>query len=247
MRVKVVSGYTPLNVKHLSEQQYREYGDALREACAGRSCFFDLGWKLSDCWLYRHLEDTNQMSLPPACDVAPDRYDDPLAMVASNVVQHQRTMWMMNALECYPDTDVFVWLDYAILKQGDFTGKPVRDIDVKIFLDRLEALPSLDTIYFPGCWPEKTTPADYGANWRFVGSTHIIPRQHLPIVDEFYRYECRKFIERTKTVPLDLPIWALTELNSSLPFKQYVANHDSSQLTNFPFADCQPGRPDLLV
>ena len=100
------------------------------------------------------------------------------------------------------ESDVLVWLDYAILKQGhNWPGHPpMEDHHITEFVERLEQS-VFDDIPFPGIW-DKGEIADAGDNWRFVGSTHIIPRHWLHYVDEFYRYECRKFIERTQTVPL---------------------------------------------
>jgi hypothetical protein len=96
----------------------------------------------------------------------------------------------------------------------------------------------LDKIHFPGCWPQGDV-ADFGPNWRFVGSTHVIPRQHLAGVDFAYKAELADWVRFKGTVPLDLMIWANTEKNWTpmLPFEQYVANHDATQLSAFPFGE----------
>jgi len=120
------------------------------------------------------------------------------------------------------------------LKQGwGWDGHPgVEERHITEFLDKIEAS-NFHDIPFPGIWP-KGEISDNSDNWRFCGSTHIIRRDLLAYVDHFYREECQRFITRTQTVPLDLPIWAGLELHSSLPFRFYRANHDATQLLNFP-------------
>lgn len=234
MRVSVVTGYVPLEVRHLTFAQYEEYGRRLGSAVvAGGATFDHIYTHLNDCWLTQWLRDEAPGHVfPPASDVPTDRYATPQHMVLSNIVQHQRTTWLGQAAVSRPDADVLVWLDLGILKQGDWTGKPVTEEAITDFCTKLNRMEKLDVIPFPGIWP-KGDIADYGANWRFVGSTHIIPKQHLSQVDFAYKTECIEFIRRTQTIPLDLPIWAYTERNWSpmLPFKQYAANHDATQLT----------------
>jgi hypothetical protein len=231
MIIKAFSGYVPLEVKHLNREQYKALGDRLAAALGSRfKVFYD--YPLDHCWLHMWLERYNKLHLPPATEVPADRYATPHHMVLSNIVQHQRTAWAVMAAAADPQVDVWVWLDYGVLKQGDWTGKPVTEKIVVDFMDRIEAMKEMNNIPFPGIW-EKGVPSDTGANWRFVGSTHIWPTQYLPAIDKAYRLECMKFIERTRTVPIDLPIWANTELNSGLPFVQYPANHDATQFTGF--------------
>lgn len=185
--------------------------------------FYD--YPVEHCWAYKYKD------LPPAQPVAADRYATPADFVLSNIVQHQRTRWATLAAKEDMEADIFVWLDYGILKQGQFTGRPVEAAMVTDFLRRLENASFAD-IPFPGIWG-KGPISDTGDNWRFVGSTHIWPRRYLDLINLFYRVECERFIERTKTVPNDLPIWANVEARWPLPFHYYQANHDATQLTNF--------------
>jgi len=231
LKVKAVTAYVPLEVKHLNREQYKELGDGLVDALGDKiTVFYD--YPVSDCWLWRWLKDMDMFDLPPATEVPSDRYATPHHMVLSNIVQHQRTAWALQASAMDPEVDVWVWLDYGVLKQGDFTGKRVTKKDISDFVKRIEAKPIMNYIPFPGIW-EKMIPSDTGANWRFVGSTHIWPRLFLPSIHLSYMDQCMKFISRTKTVPIDLPIWAYTEMRSGLPFVQYAANHDATQFTGY--------------
>lgn len=232
MKVKAVTAYVPLQVKHLNREQYKELGDGLVDALGDKiKVFYD--FPLNQCWLHKYMEENGYMDFPPATEVPSDRYETPFHMVMSNIVQHQRTTWAVMAAMQDPTVDCWVWLDYGVLKQGDFTGKRVTKQHIADFVKKLEGYKEMLHIPFPGIW-EKGVPSDTGANWRFVGSTHIWPTQFLTRINSAYRGECAKFIERTQTVPIDLPVWQYVELNSGLPFLQYPANHDYTQFTNLP-------------
>jgi len=218
---------------HFKPEQYHAYADGIERAAGGRFRRFN-PFPLEQCWLHGWLEEKGWLDLPPATPAAADRYPTSQHFQRSNIVQHNRTTWMAMAADEDPAADVLIWLDYAILKQGhswpDHPG--VEERHITEFLAKIEESRFLD-IPFPGIW-DKGPIDDAGDNWRFVGSTHIIPRHWIYSVDFFYKSECKRFIERTKTVPLDLPVWAGLEQNSSLPFRFYRANHDASQLTEFP-------------
>jgi len=236
MRAKLVTAFVPLNPApiHFEPEQYHAYAERMAIAAgAARFQVFN-PYPLEKCWLYRWLESKGWLDLPPATPAAPDRYPASQLFQRSNIVQHERTSWLCQAAGEDRDCDVLVWCDYAILKQGhSWPGHPgveerhITELLAKIENSRFQDIP------FPGIW-DKGPVDDRGDNWRFCGSTHIIPRRWLYYVDWFYKFECKRFVERTKTVPLDLPIWALVEQNTSLPFRWYRANHDASQLLNFP-------------
>ncbi len=222
MKVQVVSAFVPLTVKHLSMDQYHEYGTRLTKACGGRLRTFTHG--LEKCWAYGLHE------MPPATETPGDRYATPRDHVASHIVQHNRTAWAMRALLENPEADVVVWLDYAILKQGAWNGKQLTEDHVHQFLDKLESWKELHVIPFPGM--EEMKPIlPHGNNWRFCGSTHIWPRQFLPEIHAEYQRQLCAFVHKYKCVPLDLAIWPLVEFNSGLPFRFYKAEYDRTQLT----------------
>ena len=223
-KVKVVSAFVPLQVKHLTQTQYHEYGSKLRDACGGRLHVFE--HPLSECWAYqfRHLQ--------PATATPADRYETPQDHVNSHIVQHNRTLWALRTLAEYPDTDILVWLDYGILKQGQWNGKPVTEQHVADFIVALEHK-NLDHIPFPGIEPMKQLDP-FGNNWRFCGSTHIWPRQWISKINLCYRESLEAFVHMHACLPLDLAIWPMVEFNSGLPFRQYKADYDATQLTELP-------------
>ena len=224
-KVKVVTAFVPLPVRHKSREDYKKLGDRLALACGEENIRTFYDFPFDKCWAAAYA------SLPPASAVPADRYATPADMVKSNIVQHQRTTWARMAADEDPSIDVIVWLDYGILKQGDWTGRPVTEQTVTDFVRRVQEADITD-IPFPAIWG-KGPISDTDVNWRFCGSTHIWPVKYLKEIDLIYKFECRKFIERTQTVPNDLPIWARVEKKSGLPFRGYSGNHDATQLTNF--------------
>lgn len=225
-KVKVVTAYVPLDVKHLNAEKYHEYGRRLADVCGDRLHFFD-NFPLADCWLSKE-----NPPMLPAAPVPSDRYATPADNVRSNIVQHSRTQWALAALASVPDTDVIVWLDLAIFKQGYWNGNPVTEKAVADFLHKVETV-DFEGIPFPGI--EDAQPIKpHSNNWRFCGSTHIWPVQYLDRIDYLYRMGVRSFIHTFKCTPLDLAIWPAVENVSGLPFRWYKAEYDATQLTNFP-------------
>lgn len=228
MKVKVVSAFIPLDVKHLSAEQYHAYGARLREACGGRLRVFE--HPLEECWVAKEYALD---ALEPATATPLDRYATFREHVRSHVVQHNRTTWAMKAMEEDRSAEVCVWLDYGILKQGGWNGRPLTEDHVSQFIARLEGLDVLDHIPFPGIEPMSQVQP-FGNNWRFCGSTHVWPKQFLSTIHQGYKYHLREFIKRFGRIPLDLAIWPLVEFSSNLPFRWYKAEYDHTQLTGLP-------------
>ena len=227
MKVRVVTAYVPLKVRHLTKEQYKEFGKRLAGACDGDITVFE-DYPLGDCWL-------SKMPIPMkvAAPIPTDRYASVEENLNSHIVQHNRTSWVRLAMRDHPAVDTWVWLDYGILKQGAWTGKPVTEDVVRAFMNKLRKIDMLENIPFPGI-EEKKPINDTGNNWRFCGSTHIWPRQFVTTIDYHYKECCMEFINRTGTVPLDLAIWPAVENTSNLPFDWYKAEYDATQLSNFP-------------
>lgn len=227
--VRVVTAFVPLNVKHMSADDYYRLGQEMLNATEGRYHFFD-GYPLEKCWSYDMC-----MARPPATDTPGDRYDSPGAHVRSHIVQHTRTQWALEAAAAHPEVDVWVWLDLGILKQGKFNGKQVQASDVTWLLNTIESQPLREHIEFPGIDADfRWLP--HGNNWRFCGSTHIWQKKYLEQIHRSYKANLISFVSLYNAVPLDLAIWPLVEGNSGLPFRWYQAEYDATQLRNYPCA-----------
>lgn len=231
-KVGVVTGFVPLKVKHLTRDQFSALGSRLKRACADVT-FVEHISSLDDMWLLRE-----NPPMVPANPVPGDRYAGPIENVLSNIVQHNRTEWALRAAMQYPDIDVWVWLDYGILKQGAWRNEPVTEDHVSSFLKDISETPKAifaSAIPFPGITADIEPVQPSGNNWRFCGSCHIWPNVFLPAIGLAYQITVRKWIAEHKTTPLDLPIWALVEqrYGGVLPFKWYQAEYGSTQLTGF--------------
>lgn len=229
MQVGVVTAYVPLPVKHLTPMQYLDLGVRIQNVCKAKAQWLCFEHKLELCWAYDLCT-----GLPPNNPVPADRYDTPEINVMSNIVQHNRTTWAMQAMQEFPDIDVWVWFDFGLLKQGFWKNNPITEATVARFLDRVADTKTMNCIPFPGI-ADKATVYPTGNNWRFCGSTHIWPKAYLPAIDAAYKGVLRDWVKAYKTVPLDLPIWALVEnLHNELPFRWYPAEYDATQLDNYP-------------
>lgn len=229
MKVKVVSAYVELPTVNHSPEKFKQLGQRLVQAVGPERMHVFDNFPFQDCWLAQWLK--GHPLPPPASYVPADRFASPEHMVMSNIVMHQKLQWALMAADMYPDCDCFVWLDYGILKQGGWTGRPVTEELITKFVDKIAA-DNIQDIPFPAIWG-KGPVSDTEIPWRFAGSTHIWPRKFLVELAGQYNAEVMKFIMRTGTVPLDLPIWALLEQRNTLPFRGYSANHDATQLTNY--------------
>lgn len=229
-KVKVISAFIPIPVRHLSPEGYRELGGRLMRAC-GETPVHVFEHPLEECWLAKR-----NPPMVPAAPVPPDRYASPADNVKSHIVQHNRTTWALQAAAEDSNIDVIVWFDFGLLKQGHWNGHPIEEMHVREFLAKVERYP-FDDMPFPGI--EEKKPIDvHGNNWRFCGSTHIWPVKWLREIDRAYKRELIRFIEQHQCVPLDLAIWPAVEeaLAGTVPFAWYKGDYDSTQLTGFPHA-----------
>lgn len=224
-KVKVVTAYVDLGLTKRPSGEFHHLGHKLIDACWPHVRVygdFPFMW----CWAH-------ELGALPAANLrAEDRFATDLEHVRSNLIQHSPLQWLTLAAEEDPLPDVFVWLGYSIMKQGDFTGKPVTAAAVGTFLDNVAKYPFGD-IPIPSIRPgDPVLP--YGDNWQFVGSTIIAPRKFLPQMVKSYKSCLREFVRQYKAIPLDLAIWPAVVRSSGLPFAAYPAEYDRSQLENFP-------------
>jgi hypothetical protein len=225
-KVRLVSAYVDLGLTKRPAPDFHVLGNQLEAAAKGRSRIFR-NFPFAECWLPWTF---TWNAHPPANPRAEDRFVSELEHVRSNYIQHSPMQWMHTAWEEDHSSDVFVWMGYSILKQGDFTGRRIKPWHVTAFLDHLEEWePS--GVYMPGI-TEKAPIQPYGDNWRFCGSTIVVPAPHVGPLYEAYKSTAIKFIRAYKAIPLDLAIWSMVE--EQYPINWYQAEYDHTQLTNFP-------------
>jgi len=238
MKPLVVTGWTDLGFKPRPEQpaclpqeKYEILRDGLVEAVGVGNIHNFWEYPYEDLWVPKEFDLT---TLRPDTPTPQDRFADSWQHLRCNAWQHERTTFAMKAMKIHPDRDVMIWLDIGILKQGFWKNNPVTKESITWFFNRVKNTPGMDIIPFPGILDKG--PVYPGLNcWRFCGSTHIWPVRFLPQIDKTYKEQLRGWVERHHTLPLDLPIWALTEQLSGLPFKFYQAEYDDTQISNYRY------------
>ena len=228
-RVRVVTGYVPLTVKHMNPSEYDALGQRLIDTCAwaGVPVRAFKGFPYKDCWLA--LEDPPMRGANPR---ATDRFDTEEQHAKSNVVCNQFVEWGWKSYKEDPLVDVIVFMVYTVLRQGAFTGKPVQSDHIRDFFKRVEAY-RFDDIPFPGITTGEPIDPNWH-NWRFCGSTHIWPVRWLKEIRKCYKETALRTMKKCEAVPLDLAVWPQVEQSSGLPFRFYQAEYDATQFTNFP-------------
>lgn len=237
MKVRVVMGDVPLNLKggvhvdgHATTQEHRrELGARLIEACDGKAITF-LNFPLEKCWLYKDDPPLTCEALGPWEHKFPsvEEYAK-WCMVICQFIE-----WGYMAYKNDPSIDMIVHFSYTLLKQGDFSGKPITQDHVRDFLKRVKTYDRND-IPYPGC-SRIGPPNPHGQNWRFASSTLIWPTKYLKQLRKEFKYYTRLHIKKYKQIPSDVMVWPEVERYSALPFRQYRADFDHTQLTNFPDA-----------
>lgn len=225
--VKVVSAYVDLGLTKRPSKDFYRLGDQLERAVGEHIKVFR-DFSFPQCWAVGEFGN----KYPPANPLAPDRFVDVDEHLRSNLIQHSPLQWLQMALDEDPTPDVFVWMGYSIMKQGEFTGKLITEQIVSEFLQKVSVF-NHGTIPIPSIRPyDRVEP--YGDNWQFVGSTIIAPRKYLCEMLYHYKTQLRAFVAMHSAIPLDLAIWPTVVRQSGLPFEYYGAEYDATQLTGFP-------------
>jgi len=213
-KVAVVTGYVRIPGHPRTPEEYEQLGAQLHELRAAQIHVFRD--ELESCWLSEHVRDQ---------EIEHAVFDNPKKNTLSyHVVQHQKTAWLVRALEADPETDVFVWIDYGIFSQPGVTANIIDD-----FLRRVEAR---SEIVIPGC---NTKPSGLfeQPDWRFCGCSFVIARD---LVRSFHEAVHDVTLERLRTtgrVTWEINDWAEVDRRKILPIRWYRANHDHTQFTNY--------------
>ena len=226
-KVMAVTGYVSnaFPAKHLSSDQFLDYGHRLKTALGSKLHAFDQNWQLEDLWAYPLLKENPEL-LPSDANPPSDRYAAPKDAAISNIVLLQRYEWMRLAAELHRDVDVFVWIEYSVLKQRNVTEQVLLN-----FLEKLETS-AVDAITLPGEW-EKKPIDDAKAHWRFAGSCWICPRNLAKPLAETIQTVATLRTKRTGRISWDMNTMAYVELLDVLPIRWYRGGHDETQFTGF--------------
>jgi hypothetical protein len=216
-RVVVVTGYVEIPGHPRGPDEYHHLGGRLGELRAAPVRPFRCA--LSDCWLSEHVRDS---------DVAHSVADNPKKnTLAYHVVQHQKTAWLVRAMETDPRADVLVWIDYGILHQPRVTPRVIDD-----FLQKVHNRATRTAVEIPGVW-ERSGGSHATPDWRFCGSALVAPRSLVQSFHEAVREVTLERLEADQHVTWEVNDWAQVERRGLLPIRWYKADHDQSQFTNY--------------
>jgi hypothetical protein len=218
MSAAAVTGYVRIPDHPRSEASYRSLLAQLKDTGIALKVYED---DLDDCWLKHYLGKRR-----PKHATADDPWKNSLAY---HCVQAQKSDWLQQALQPFPD-DVLVWIDAGIFHLPGMTAEIVRD-----FMSRAA---TETEIAVPGCWDDDYIYSDLTPCWRFCGGVMIVPRKYVDDFDYAMKLEYKTAVPTCVT--WDVNILARVEsrarsrvLKNPLPIRQYRANHDHTMFTNY--------------
>lgn len=227
MKVKVVTGYSEIPQIQVSKERFKEMGKRLLSCLPCAVEVFD-DWPVEACWAYRYCCDRGVM--PSANSIPADRFPDAWTMVLSNLIQNQKSEWVIQTAARDPEPDIFVWIDYGVFKQHNITEEAIWN-----FLNKVHQSGSMEEIVAPGLIDHPGLPIDMGEFCtRFCGSVVIIPR-HLA---ETYNRQMQKMALNHMRHEGKLAwevnyIAQLEKMSPNLKIRQYKAWWDASQFNNY--------------
>ncbi len=213
-KVCIVTGFTPIPDHPRKEEEYNILARHFTEIAHVPRLVYRTA--LQNCWLRQWL-DRNNLS-----GVFVSRGDNPAKnTLAYHIVQHQKTEWLKWATQDDAYSDTFVWLDFGIFHQPGVTAAVISE-----FLKRVR----LNDFAIPGCWPVGHSGEP---NWRFCGSTAVVPRDKVSIFDSMTRMVTKDRAREQNRVSWEINDWADAEVEHGLPVRWYSADHNEKQFTNY--------------
>lgn len=218
MKARLVTGYVPIPDHPRSAEVYGELGERLGAVPVRKKAFYQ---RAEDTWLWRYV---HSLEVTPRVS----QHDNPAKnTLAYHCVQHQKTEWLLAAVEAYPDDDVYVWVDYGIFHQPGITSEAIYN-----FMENVRD----DAIYAPGCWKSPEAVESSYPCWRFCGSVLAVPKLMVGPLHLACMQKAHQHIRATNNVEWEINTWARVEKwhKSKLPWRWYKADHDVTQFTNLP-------------
>lgn len=213
-KIKIVTGYIPIEGHPRSAAEYGELGERLSMVPCNKKAFYST---VNNTWLARMVRSLDYI---PGVAQADNPEKNTLAY---HCVNHEKTAWLAQAALEDPDTDVFVWVDYGIFRLPGVDNQAIYD-----FLGRVDG----KHIDIPGCWnPEVVETAN--PCWRFCGSVLVMPRWYAEEFDMRVKRAAQNHLRTTKTVEWEVNTWARVERAHHLPIRWYKADHDASMFNNY--------------
>jgi len=219
MKVRLVTGYVPIRNHPRTPEEYGKLGELLSGVPVPKKAYYD---QVQNLWMTKYIKKL------PFLPRASQGDNDTKNTIAYHSVNHEKTTWLVQAFNDYPDTDIYVWVDYGIFRLPGVNNQAIYE-----FCEKLDD----KAIYIPGCW-DKGVVESANPCWRFCGSMFAVPRKHVNEFDFACRSTARQHISSTKNVEWEVNTWARVEAAKGikLPIKWYKADHNVSMFNNLELA-----------
>jgi hypothetical protein len=210
---RLVTAYCPIPAHPRPAAEYGTLGEKLSGVPVRKAAFYATPDEL---WLTKYVA---KLPFKPAISRGDNAAKNTMLYHAVN---HQKTTWLVQAADKYPDADVLVWVDYGIFHLPGICNQIIYE-----FMEKVDD----KAIYAPGCWKRpEAVEASYPC-WRFCGSVLAVPRRLVDTLDFSCRVAARKHISATKNVEWEINTWARVEAQGKLPFHWYQADHNETLFT----------------
>jgi hypothetical protein len=219
MRARLVTGYIPIEGHPRTPEMYGALGEKLGGVPVPKAAFYQ---RVEETWLRKYA---SSLLFPPKISEGDNPAKNTLAYHCTN---HQKTEWLLNAVEKYPDEDWYVWVDYGIFSQPGISNQIIYEM-----FERLIQTPP-DKIYIPGCWDKSSIIESATPCWRFCGSMFAVPKKFVPMLHYACVKTAFKHVRATNNIEWEINTLARIEKHERLPFHWYRADHNGTQFTNFP-------------
>lgn len=216
MNVRLVTGYVPIADHPRGPAVYGELGEKLGGVPVRKKAFYS---QVEHLWMAKYLRSLDFIPRASEGD-NPDKNS-----LAYHIVNHEKTTWLKQAADEYPDADVVVWVDYGIFRLPGVNNESI-----------VKFMESLDDkhIYAPGCWLPAPVESAFPC-WRFCGSVLAVPTKLIHAFDYACRTTARQHIQKTHNVEWEVNTWARVEQGKrKFPIQWYRADHNVRMFTDCP-------------
>jgi hypothetical protein len=230
MKFKIVSGYIPIEgLRNATPTVFRQRGEGLKRAVSGFPAKFFEGFHLEDCWAHEYIVNLHRpRPIEPYTHSDEDRFPTREHHLLSCIIMHQKQEWMCLAAIEDPEPDVFVCIDYGVLKQHEMSEEVIAR-----FCQRLANRSRMPICEAPGIRQQQPVDADEKSWDRFCGSVVLEPRSQLFDLSRAMKQWSMHDIERSGKINIESNVLAHME-NSGFPFRWYAAGWGRPMFDNLP-------------
>lgn len=214
-KIRVVTGFVPIENHPRPMEEYSALGDQLRGINAPLKAFYNI---VADCWLFKEIAKLHAI---PTHSVGDNPAKNSLQY---HIVNHQKTEWLGAASLLDKEADVFVWVDYGIMHVPGVTPAVINS-----FLEKVKK----DDLAIPGCWGRDIPLDDSVVNWRFCGGLLVVPRPMLMRFDREFKDRTMRNVRLKMNVTWEVNDFARMEKYGSVPIRWYQADHNETMFTGY--------------